>query len=475
MKENIKPADGKKVLRVSNGRTVDIQSVIFEVNKDGIWRDTKEFSKQYKPTRESLGELWQFVKSNIRYREDPDGVQWVKDPARLWQDKEGDCKSFTLFIVSILQNMGIPYTIRFTAYRKGTVTHVYPIAHLPNGKDVILDAVWYAFDSEKAFHHKQDFKFQKKMADIYRLSGMNDIQSITSDIHPSVLDNDITKMTDSEFYQFLGYNKVSGIGKAFETRMAFTAPTLNFEISTVNGVGKVKIKDVVKKVGTAIKEAWSKLVNWIFKGAIQKAAPFFLYTFLKKDVSAKISAKRDKQNGILNFLSKAMGTDRAKFDAAIRAEIVKKTGKHPEQLLNEAAKSKVSGVIGLLDDIKTGLDILLQIIDKVKSLFKKKTTETPVPDEKSASDLGELETEAKSENVTQPAGNDSDAGKVVIKTPVEPENTEGVETADNKAPIIPVIVKKNDSAKEPSPEKDDNNTVMIALAAVVVAGYVLMN
>ena len=148
--EGIRPAKNKETLRYEDGNTVDIQKVIFEVNSDKIWKDTEDLSQRFEKTKSGLNDLWRFVKHKIRYQEDPDGFQYIKYPAKLWADRKGDCKSFTLFIVSVLQNLGIKYTIRFTSYKRGSeiVTHVYPVAHL-DGEDIILDAVWYYFNSEK--------------------------------------------------------------------------------------------------------------------------------------------------------------------------------------------------------------------------------------------------------------------------------------------------------------------------------------
>ena len=82
----IRKPSGNSELKFENGRTVDIQAVMFEVNKDKIWRDTADFSKQFTKDTAGLRKLWQWVKYNIRYKEDPEGFQYIRYPSRLFKD-----------------------------------------------------------------------------------------------------------------------------------------------------------------------------------------------------------------------------------------------------------------------------------------------------------------------------------------------------------------------------------------------------
>ena len=93
--------------------------------------DTKEFATAVTPDAEGMEDLFNFIVDNIRYVKDPAFSQWVKSPARLWHDRKGDCKSYTLFITSVLRNMGMNYVIRFVSYNRMNATprHVYPGGH----------------------------------------------------------------------------------------------------------------------------------------------------------------------------------------------------------------------------------------------------------------------------------------------------------------------------------------------------------
>jgi hypothetical protein len=467
----ITAAKGKKQLLITNGKTVDIQKVVLSVSKDGIHTDTKEFSKDFKPTYNSLWGLWRWVKTNIEYIEDPDGVQWIKDPARLYADRAGDCKSFTLFIVSVLQNLQIPYTIRFTSYIKGSkrVTHVYPVAHL-NGKDIILDAVWYAFDSEKKYTYKQDFKENKDMIGtaIYRLSGTQNARIIRTDnvlvtskefeqaaanIPDSYLNNDITEMTQAQFAAFMGFSVKNSLMNT-GGQMAFQMPVLANTGAAVNSI--------LSKIGDAIKNAWKKVVNWVFKTGLKLCAPYFLYTFIKKKVGKKTDAKKAKQDSVLAWMASVTGTPISNFLMSISAGIKDKTGKTPEQILKELSGNKIGDPISaamlllpLFKDKKV-MDAIKTIISKIVSIFKK---QAPAIDADGASSPEELATEASlmdTGEITQPDNNNPANNTPPVLLP-NPE----------QIPDIPTGTTVTDT--QPKPDSAGSGFIVpLALAAALV-------
>lgn len=153
----IRPYEDNIKLLHRKGDTDDIINVVLRTlteNRDDVKALAKTVSKDY----EGLKEVFNLVKDNIEYQEDPDGGQWIQTPAYLWhKSRIGDCKSFTVFIASILHHMGISYIIRFVSFDSSkTPSHVYPIAIL-KGKKVIMDAVYTWFDAEKPYQHKKDF------------------------------------------------------------------------------------------------------------------------------------------------------------------------------------------------------------------------------------------------------------------------------------------------------------------------------
>lgn len=124
-------------------------------------------------TRETLRNVWFFVRNQINYKKDAPGHERVKLPAKTWADRNGDCKSMSVFIAGLLKNLGIPAKYRFVSYTKGApITHVYVIANPKGERQVIMDAVHPKFDTEEAYSYKKDYPItMTKVSVIHGLSG----------------------------------------------------------------------------------------------------------------------------------------------------------------------------------------------------------------------------------------------------------------------------------------------------------------
>lgn len=163
--QKIKKTSGKYNLMYKEGKTDDIIAVILHADKRSA-SFTKNFASSLigGDIKDTCRKIWNFVKTNVEYREDPFGVQNIKSPSEVWQTKVADCKSYSIFIGSILQNIGIPYTFRFVAFKgRDRVTHVYPIVPLSNGRHITIDCVMNAFDKEKPYTGKRDYQLKKKI------------------------------------------------------------------------------------------------------------------------------------------------------------------------------------------------------------------------------------------------------------------------------------------------------------------------
>jgi len=153
-----------KELHYTNGDTNDIIKVVMQVVN--LPHDNmRAFAQQFPPTVDGLRKLHNTMTQRLMYQEDAPGTQLVQYPAHLWHSAIGDCKSYTVFISAILKNIGVPHVIRFTAYSRGHVTHVYPVALLDGYQipiDVVLTQVERrnTFGTEKEYHHKREFKPQ---------------------------------------------------------------------------------------------------------------------------------------------------------------------------------------------------------------------------------------------------------------------------------------------------------------------------
>lgn len=109
---------------------------------------------------ETLEKIWRFVRKNIRYRRDASGRELVKSPGATWRDGYGDCKSMSVFVASLLRNLGYSYFFRVARYDAAYPEqgHIYPVVILPNGDQVIVDAVNPRFNQEWEYWKKEDFK-----------------------------------------------------------------------------------------------------------------------------------------------------------------------------------------------------------------------------------------------------------------------------------------------------------------------------
>lgn len=111
--------------------------------------------------------VFAYLVNHVSYRLDDDGMQYIKSPARLLADGEGDCKSLTMFIACCLHCMGIKHIIRFVNYDGGSqYTHVYPVAIDEIGNEIILDACEkdqdgvILYDFARPYKRKKDFVYE---------------------------------------------------------------------------------------------------------------------------------------------------------------------------------------------------------------------------------------------------------------------------------------------------------------------------
>lgn len=110
---------------------------------------------------ESTRNIWEFIYSNIQYKEDKTGVEQLRTPARTWADriKGVDCDCMSIFASSLLTNMGIDHQFRITKYGKPDYQHVYVVVPGSglNGKYFVIDGVLDKYDYELEYTAKKDF------------------------------------------------------------------------------------------------------------------------------------------------------------------------------------------------------------------------------------------------------------------------------------------------------------------------------
>lgn len=257
---NIKAAKDSRDLRKKDFRTYDIIRLVNEVERTD--RDDVElFARQFPPNMMGLRRLFNFVHKNIRYKEDPDGSQWVQTPSHLWQTRVGDCKSYTVFISAVLHYMGLDRMIRYVSYdNSSNYSHVYPIAILPSGKKVVMDVVLMVqqnrpFGSEKRFTNKKDYIVK---AGLYKLgntqggmsaSSLADLEAFTNSIPSSVINEgpgDLTNMTEGQFDLYLlddNFKVRAANAKTDKERKTYSDARRALKQGSVAGIGSLNNKE----------------------------------------------------------------------------------------------------------------------------------------------------------------------------------------------------------------------------------------
>lgn len=115
-----------------------------------------EFSKRFKGNtdEQTCRNIFNYLMNHFTYVADGE-EQIIKLPSALLKKKVGDCKSYALFTASILENLGIPYTITYASYNSNPIPqHVYIVTQ----KGCIIDAVYGKFNQEKPpiYKYKKD-------------------------------------------------------------------------------------------------------------------------------------------------------------------------------------------------------------------------------------------------------------------------------------------------------------------------------
>ena len=148
-------------------------------NEDTLERYIPEVVHRYKSDTERISlvlkqrtleetckAIWHFVYNHIQYKLDEPHEEQIRRPARTWADRQSgvDCDCYTVFISTILLNLGIRHSIRMTAYNKNRgFQHVYIVVPKSPKSDlskrseyVVLDCVMDAYNTEKPFSQKKE-------------------------------------------------------------------------------------------------------------------------------------------------------------------------------------------------------------------------------------------------------------------------------------------------------------------------------
>ena len=106
--------------------------------------------------------IWEFLYNHVQYKEDEKMFEQLRTPARLWADRTtgADCDCYSIFISTVLKNLGIKHHFRLADYGRG-YQHVYVIIPIgPNMSKrsdyIVIDPVLHKFNEEKPYSKKYD-------------------------------------------------------------------------------------------------------------------------------------------------------------------------------------------------------------------------------------------------------------------------------------------------------------------------------
>lgn len=206
---------------------------------------------------ETARNVWQFCQDQITYLRDY-SAQKIKLPSAFLRDQTGDCKSYAVFIASILSALNIPNYIVFTAYNGNTTpSHVYNAIRIGH-QYYPIDGTIRKFGYEKTPSYKKIIPMR-----INTIAGPEDIQS------PYILgysNNNSINGKAAEKWQ-----KIKDDIKKAVTKVVQTGKTVGLAPARIAFLGLVKInvhrlathlQTIISKGGPGaqeLKNRWQKL------------------------------------------------------------------------------------------------------------------------------------------------------------------------------------------------------------------------
>lgn len=239
-------ANGNSTTRIRNAitdETVELMIRLVKETRNQTAKIAKHPDLIGRNLDETLEKVWNFAYWHIQYKLDKEGVEELRTPARAWKDRKSgiDCDCFSIFISSILFNMGIPHAFRIAKYGGKHWQHVYVIVPT-NGGYYTLDAVLHNFNQEKTPTQKKDFH----VMNVNVLSGVGDFSGYGDEF-----DDDLgkTKTPNKLVQKAKGLIKKVIPGKANPAPKASSTPKKPLiKLTPKQQTKVVKIKNTINKV-----------------------------------------------------------------------------------------------------------------------------------------------------------------------------------------------------------------------------------
>lgn len=130
---------------------------------------TDKIAQQLKgATREATARnIWNFLYNHVQYTKDQPDREQLRQPLRTWADRKRgvDCDCYSIFISSVLTNLGIPHAFRIAKYN-GDWQHVYvvvPKSGTNYASYYTIDPVVDSFNYEATPTEKKDYTMKVTM------------------------------------------------------------------------------------------------------------------------------------------------------------------------------------------------------------------------------------------------------------------------------------------------------------------------
>jgi hypothetical protein len=163
----LKPFENKRDILVHDQDVSDIMT--------GILANHNRYKSEYDKIcisflgfnqRQTLENIWNFVKHNVRYRVEPESTQYLKSPGAIFAPgTTSDCKNMALACAGIIDALNrhganFNWAYRFASYRlfDKVPGHVFVVVNPDTSNEVWIDPVLPTFDNKKSYFYKIDKK-----------------------------------------------------------------------------------------------------------------------------------------------------------------------------------------------------------------------------------------------------------------------------------------------------------------------------
>jgi hypothetical protein len=273
-----------------------------------------------------------WIRANVTYKIDPFTDQNIQLPSSLIRNQKGDCKSFSMLYLAIMEAAGYNGGFRFAGYRNNNYTHVY---------NYFLDSKENVFTFDACIKDLKENQTHTKIKDM-RINYIAGAPVMITEINKPMKRTIKTKVAVKDLMRDDRYASISGIGK--KKRKFFK-----------------KLGDFVKKAGNAVKTvgmapargSFLVLVNKNYKGLATK-----LNQALEKD-PAKVTEFWVKLGGDTKVLQKSINNGKNKKAKGIfgisEGEAGEGSGMNVKEITE--AVGAASGIIGVVLKLLKSLGI----------------------------------------------------------------------------------------------------------------------